>query len=234
MFRQTAAGTCAPSDLRKSSATMRRPIIALSALLAFAAAPFAAAGEWRDMLRDYEKMRDAHTDCRARFPGFDPEMARLGEAFALAAYPDALEIGRKNFRRLALRLHLAHPDSNRRVQIFVPNKEPWPGYKGEVDSDGMVHFLFNTGTLPLPLFDHPVVSVVRRHDVEYGRVKPIAQCGVRVLRAEKTDISVVEHDAAARASLVSKIRKTFDTENPGKPMSDEESRCLADCLPFMA
>jgi hypothetical protein len=198
------------------------------------ATPFASAGEWRDMLRDYEKMRDAHTDCLARFRGFDPEMARLGEAFALTAYPDAPEIGRKNFRRLALRLRLSTPDDARRIQIFVPNKEPWPGYKGKVDSDGLVHFLFNTGTLPLPLLDHPVVGVVRRHDVEYGRVKPIAQCGARVLRTEKADISVIEHDASARAALISKIRKIFDAENPAKPMSDEESRCLADCLPFMA
>lgn len=211
---------------------MRRPTLAL--LFAFAAAPFAAAGEWRDMLRDYEKMRDAHTDCVKKFPGFDPEMARLGEAFATTAYPDNPDLGRKNFKRLVLRLNLAHPDDDRRAQIFTPNKEPWPGYKGEVDSDGLVHFLFNTGTLPLPLFDHPVVAVVRRHDVERARVKPIAQCGARVLRKEKADIAVVEHDAATRAALVSKIRKQFDAENPANPMTDEESRCLAGCLPFMA
>jgi hypothetical protein len=194
----------------------------------------ASAGEWRDMLRGYVKLCDEHTDCLKKFPGFDPEMARLGEAFATTAYPHAPDLGRKNFKRLALRLRLSHPDADRRAQIFIPNKEPWPGYKGEVDSDGLVHFLFNTGTLPLPLLDHPVVGVVRRHDVEYGRVKPIAQCGARVLRVEKADIAVIEHDAAARAALVSKIRKIFDAENPAKPMSDEESRCLADCLPFMA
>lgn len=204
---------------------MRRPFLALLFLLG---APVAFAGGWRDMLRDYERMRDARTDCLARFPGFDPEMARLGEAFALTAYPDAPDIGRKNFRRLALRLRLSHPDDDRRLRIFTPNKEPWPGYKGEVDSGGLVHFLFNTGTLPLPLLDHPVVAVVRRHDVEYSRVKPVSQCAARVLRAEKADISIVEHDAAVRAKLVSKIRKTFDAENPDRPMTDEEARCLSE------
>ncbi len=214
---------------------MRRPAFAfLQALLVFAAAPFAAAGEWRDMLRDYENMRDTHTDCLARFPGFDPDMARLGEAFARTAYPDAPDIGRKNFKRLALRLRLSHPDDSRRIRILTPNKAPWPGYTGEVDSGGLFHFLFNTGTLPLPLLDHPLVAVIRRHDVAYGRVKPISQCAARVLRAEKTDISLVEYDPASRAALVSKIRKTFDAENPAKPMNDDEAACLAECLPFMA
>lgn len=189
---------------------------------------------WRDMLRGYLRLRAERTDCSAKLPGLDPEMARLGEAFARTAYPANPELGRKNFLRLVRRLKLEHPDEDRRLEIFTPNKTPWPGYSGPVDSDGLAHFLFNSGTLPLPLFDHPIVPIVRRHDVDYDRVKPVSQCAARVLRRELADIADIEHDPAARASLMAKIRKAFDAENPGKPMTDEEARCLSACLPFMA
>lgn len=193
----------------------------------------APAPGWRDMLREYSRLSDGHTDCGARFPGFDPEMARLGEAFALTAYPANPDLGRRNFKRLALRLNLSTPTGGTRHKIFTPNKEPWPGYKGEVDSGGLAHFVFNTGTLPMPLFDHPVVRIVLKSPVSRGRVQPAAQVAVRIIRADAMDISVVEHDAAVRAALVSKIRKQFDAEHASEPMSDDEAKCLSDCLPYL-
>ncbi len=219
---------------------LRRLVTALAGALWLAsafAAPGPAAPEagWRDMFRDYLALRDRREDCLRAFPGFDPEMARLGEAFARRAYPDAPDTGRSNFRRLALKLELAHPGASRRAALFTPNKSPWTGYAGPVDeSDGMAHFLFNTGTLPLPLFAHPVTGVVRRHDVAYARVKPVAQCAARVLRRRSADMRVIEHDARARAALLAAIRAAFDAENPAARMSDEEARCLEACLPYMA
>ncbi len=221
--------------------------LALAALLAGAPAnlpaaqpeqpaPKAAEPEagWRDMLRAYIDLRDTRADCTARFPSVDPEVARLGVAFARTAYPKNHDLGCKNFLRLVLRLRLAHPDADRRAAIFTPNKAPWPGYAGPVDSDGLAHFLFNSGTLPLPLLDHPIVPIVRSHDVKYARVKPVSQCAARVLRREQADIGRIENDPVARAALVAKIRKAFDAENASSPMSDEEARCLAACLPYMA
>lgn len=188
---------------------------------------------WRDMLRTYEKFRDTNTDCTGKFPGFDPEMARLGEAFALTAYPNNNDLGRKNFRRLALRLNLSTPVGSTRFKIFTPNKEPWPGYKGRVDSSGLFHFVFYTGTLPMPIFDHPIVRVVLRSSVSHSRVQPAAEVASRVLRAGNYDLSVVEHDPAVRARLIGEIRKAYDAEHPEEKMSDDEADCLGKCLVFM-
>lgn len=198
------------------------------------AKPAAPAAGWRDMLRAYLELRDARSDLSARFPGMDADMARLGAAFAATAYPENPDLGRKNFLRLVRRLRLEHPDKSRRLAFFTPNKTPWPGYSGPVDSDGLAHFLFNTGTLPMSLFDHPLVPVIRRHDVDRDRVKPVSQCAARVLRRELADMAAVERDASVREALVRKVRRAFDTENPGSPMSDEEARCLSACLPYMA
>lgn len=185
------------------------------------------------MLRTYEKFRDTNTDCTGKFPGFDPEMARLGEAFALTAYPNNNDLGRKNFRRLALRLNLSTPVGSTRFKIFTPNKEPWPGYKGRVDSSGLFHFVFYTGTLPMPIFDHPIVRVVLRSSVSHSRVQPAAEVASRVLRAGNYDLSVVEHDPAVRARLIGEIRKAYDAEHPEEKMSDDEADCLGKCLVFM-
>lgn len=218
-----------------------RPGLLCVALLCAATAvvaagePAAPAYGWRDMFREYLALRTAGRDCLEHFPGFDPEMARLGEAFARRAYPGNPEIGRSNFRRMALKLELAHPSASRREAIFTPNKSPWSGYAGPVDeSDGMAHFLFNTGTLPMPVLAHPVTGVVRRHDVRYARVKPVAQCAARVLRREVADMRVIEHDATARAALMARIRAAFDAENPDARMTDAEAACLEECLPYMA
>lgn len=216
---------------------------AVVVLLMSALSPVLWAGEpvaapvygWRDMFRDYLKLKDTRADYTGAFPGFDTEMARLGEAFARTAYPADPALGRRNFQRLVLKLGLTHPNAGRRLAFFTPNKSPWCGYAGEVDeSDGLAHFLFNTGTLPMPLFSHPIVDVVRSHDVARARVKPIAQCAARVIRLERADLRLVEQQAALRAALVTKIRAAFDRENPTARMSDEEARCLAGCLPYMA
>ena len=116
----------------------------------------------------------------------------------------------------------------------MPNKEPWSGYSGEVDSDGLVHFLYNTGTLPMPLLDHPIVRIVLHSDVSRSRVRPAAECAARIIRAEGADISVVEYDAAVRAALLAKIRKSFDAGHRDEPMTDDEAKCLEECLPYMA
>ena len=187
------------------------------------------------MYRDFLALRASGEDHTAEFKGFDPDMARLGEAFARRAYPENPALGRANFRRLALKLSLEHPNDGRRLAFFTPNKSPWPGYTGPVDEeDGLAHFLFNTGTLPMPLLSHPIVDAIRRHPVDRDRVKPIAQCAARVLRQEQADMRVIEHDPRARAELVTKIRQAFDAVNPGAPMSQAEAECLADCLPYMA
>lgn len=205
----------------------------LAPLLLLLTPLLARGGEWRDMLRDYVKMRDAGTDCRAQFPGFDADMARLGEAFAKTAYPKHVETGRKNFKRLALKLRLTNPDADERVKLLVPNKTPWEGYQGPVDSDGLVHFVYNTGTLPMPILSHPIVRIVLRSDVSRNRVKPAAAIAARIIREEGADISLIENDAASREALLDKIRKAFDAENPDARMSDDERRCLAECLPYM-
>ena len=209
---------------------LRRVFVALL-LLASPAAN--AADGWRDMLRDYLRLKSENRDCRTWFPGFDPEMARLGDAFARAAYPGHIETGRRNFRRLALRLNLSNPDDGERVKLLVPNKVPWPGYAGPVDSDGLVHFVFNTGTLPMPILSHPIVRLVLKSDVSHSRVRPAAAIAARVIRSEGADISVVEHDAATRAALIAKIRKAFDAEHPSDRMTDAEAGLLERCLPYM-
>lgn len=206
------------------------PIILMMA----AVVPLVRATDWRDVFREYERSRLAGESFAKEFPGFDAEMARMGAAFAAKAYPDNPELGRKNFRRLALRLRLSTPNDYARRMIFTPAEQPWPEYDGKTARSGLAHFLVNHGTLPMPLLNHPLFGVIRQHPIRRDRILPASACAARTLRLENADMMLIEHDAEARRALLKKIRAAFDAENPKEPLTDKEAECMEACLTYMA
>ena len=205
-----------------------------------APAPVSAAG-WREMLREYERLRDASpaVDLTKEFPGVSTEMARLGEAFARTASPADLAFGRKNFRTLVHNLGMENPGAGDLRQFLHPNKSPWPGYTGP--TDGNFHILFNTGTLNLDPSDgsskmHPVKKIARRHlgfFTTQSHVKALTQVLSATIRAEKADINVVPADAVKRAALLEAFKATWKARFPKQTLSGDDLRFAAALLPYV-
>ncbi|MDR0536005.1 MAG: hypothetical protein LBG65_06640 [Puniceicoccales bacterium] len=184
---------------------------------------------WRGMLREYLRLEQAGLpaldapEWAELSPALSPEMRRLGEAFARAAYPSDIRLGRRNFHALATNLGMATPSAADLRQFLHPNKLPWPGYSGPCD--GNFHILLNTGTLNLDPADgssktHPVRDLARRHlgfFTTQDTVKKLVQTLSATLRAERASTKALCADEASRAVFLQKCDAAWRRRFPRKP-----------------
>ncbi|MDR2982375.1 MAG: hypothetical protein LBV12_09045 [Puniceicoccales bacterium] len=198
--------------------------------------PLEAAG-WREMLKEQISLQTTAPDLSKQYPGLAPEMAQLGEAFVCAAYPDALDLGRRNFLTMVHGLGMESPKPADLRQFLHPNKKPWDGYAGP--TDGNFHMLLNSGSLSLDTSDgcskdHPVFSLRRKYSVSAGRVKPIMQALTKFIRSEKTDTAKTADDPALREVFLKSFRAQWDKEFPKNKLTEKEVSFAGDMIRYMA
>lgn len=167
-------------------------------------------------------------------------MARLGEAFARAAYPKDAALGRRNFLTLVKNLEMEKPGPADLRQFLHPNKKPWAEYAGP--TDGNFHMLFNTGTLNLDTSDgssktHPAAKLARKHlsfFTTQARVKALTRLLADTIRATKTDTAATAADPARRAAFLERCKAAWTTRTPGGRLTEGELSFLAAMLTFTA